>query len=148
MEGYRHVVPITVRFRDIDAMGHVNNAVFFTYMETARVEYVFNVVFSPKGSYGDIKGRNLTEMGLILAQISCQFKAPIFYGQLVEVGTRVREMRNSSFIIEHRIEADGQLAALAEGVMVYYDYQAGESVRIPDEVRARVGAFEAKGGAS
>ncbi len=138
MEGFRHVVPITVRFRDIDAMGHVNNAVFFTYMETARVDYMRTVVF-------DIKGRNLTQVGLILAKISCQFKAPIYYGQLVEVGTRGVEMRNSSFIIEHRIEADGQLAALAEGVVVHYDYQSAKSVRIPDEIRARVEAFEARG---
>jgi acyl-CoA thioester hydrolase len=141
MEGFRHVVPISVRFRDIDAMGHVNNAVFFTYLETARVDYMRDVVFQ-------FEGRDLTQVGLILAQISCQFQAPIFYGQLVEVGTRVVEMRNSSFIIEHRIEADGQLAALAEAVVVHYDYQAGRSVRIPDEIRARVEAFEAKGGAS
>jgi acyl-CoA thioester hydrolase len=141
MEGFRHVVPITVRFRDIDAMGHVNNAVFFTYLETARVDYMRDVVFQ-------LEGRDLTQVGLILAQISCQFQAPIFYGQLVEVGTRVVEMRNSSFIIEHRIEADGQLAALAEAVVVHYDYHAGRSVRIPDEIRARVEAFEAKGGAS
>jgi acyl-CoA thioester hydrolase len=141
MEGFRHVVPISVRFRDIDAMGHVNNAVFFTYLETARVDYMRDVVFQ-------FEGRDLTQVGLILAQISCQFQAPIFYGQLVEVGTRVVEMRNSSFIIEHRIEADGQLAAPAEAVVVHYDYQAGRSVRIPDEIRARVEAFEAKGGAS
>ncbi len=141
MEGFRHVVPITVRFRDIDAMGHVNNAVFFTYLETARVDYMRDVVFQ-------LEGRDLTQVGLILAQISCQFQAPIFYGQLVEVGTRVIEMRNSSFIIEHRIEADGQLAALAEAVVVHYDYQAGRSMRIPDEIRARVEAFKAKGGAS
>ncbi|MEJ2559829.1 MAG: thioesterase family protein [Anaerolineae bacterium] len=141
MEGVRYVVPITVRFRDIDAMGHVNNAVFFTYLETARVDYMRDVVFQ-------LEGRDLTQVGLILAQISCQFQAPIFYGQLVEVGTRVVEMRNSSFIIEHRIEADGQLAALAEAVVVHYDYHAGRSVRIPDEIRARVEAFEAKGGAS
>jgi acyl-CoA thioester hydrolase len=141
MEGFRHVVPITVRFRDIDAMGHVNNAVFFTYLETARVDYMRDVVFQ-------LEGRDLTRVGLILAQISCQFQAPIFYGQLVEVGTRVVGMRNSSFIIEHRIEADGQLAALAEAVVVHYDYQAGRSMRIPDEIRARVEAFKAKGGAS
>jgi acyl-CoA thioester hydrolase len=140
MEGFRHVVPITVRFRDIDAMGHVNNAVFFTYLETARIDYMRDVVFQ-------LKGRDLTQVELILAQISCQFQAPIFYGQSVEVGTRVVEMRNSSFIIEHRIEADGQLAALAEAVVVHYDYQAGRSVRIPDEIRARVEAFKAEGGA-
>ncbi len=138
MEGFRHVTPIAVRFRDIDAMGHVNNAVFFTYLETARVDYMHTVVF-------EVKPRNLSEAGLILAEISCQFKSPIFYGQSVEVGTRVVEMRNSSFLVEQCIEADGRLAALSKGVIVHYDYQAGKSVHIPDEVRVRVEAFEAQG---
>ena len=138
MEGFRHVTPITVRFRDIDAMGHVNNAVFFTYLETARVEYIRSVVLLTKS-------RNLPEAGVILAEISCQFKVPIFFGQAVEVGTRVAEMRNSSILIDQHIEADGQLAATARAVVVRYDYQAGTSVRIPDEMRARIGAFEARG---
>jgi acyl-CoA thioester hydrolase len=138
MEGFRHVIPIVVRFRDIDAMGHVNNAVFFTYLESARVEYMRSVVFGTAS-------RNLSEAGLILARISCDFKQPIYYGQTVAVGTQVAEIRNSSFLIEQRIEADGQLAALAEAVVVCYDYQAGNSVRVPDEYRARVDAFEAGG---
>jgi acyl-CoA thioester hydrolase len=140
MEGFRHVMPISVRFRDIDAMGHVNNAVFFTYMEAARVEYVRHQIL------GETQVHSFTDaLGLILAKISCDFKSPIYYGQQVEVGTRVTEMRNSSFLIEQRIEADGQLAALAEAVVVHYDYQAGNSVRIPDEIRRRVQAFENRG---
>ncbi len=139
MERFRHVTPISVRFRDIDAMGHVNNAVFFTYLETARVEYIRDVVLQTKS-------RNLPEAGVILAEISCQFKIPIFYGQAVEVGTRVGEMRNSSILIDQHIEADGQLAATARAVVVHYDYQTGKSVRIPNEMRARVEAFEARGG--
>lgn len=138
MERFRHVTPITVRFRDIDAMGHVNNAVFFTYLETARVEYIRNVVLQTIS-------RNLPEAGVILAEISCQFKIPIFYGQAVEVGTRVAEMRNSSILIDQHIEADGQLAATAKAVVVHYDYQTGKSARIPDEMRARVEGFEARG---
>jgi acyl-CoA thioester hydrolase len=138
MEGFRHTVPITVRFRDIDAMGHVNNAVFFTYLETARVDYMRNVALRTQS-------KKLFESGLILAQITCQFKKPIFYGESVEVGSRVAEMRNSSFSFLQRVEADGQLAALAEGVVVCYDYQAGKSVGIPKEVRARIGLFEAEG---
>ena len=137
MERFRHVTPITVRFRDIDAMGHVNNAVFFTYLETARVEYIRNVVLQTIS-------RNLPEAGVILAEISCQFKIPIFYGQAVEVGTRVAEMRNSSILIDQHIEADGQLAATAKAVVVHYDYQTGKSARIPDEMRARVEGFEAR----
>ena len=138
MDGFPVVIEVEPRFRDTDAMGHVNNAVFFTYLETARVDYMRNVVWK-------FTSRNLLEAGLILAEISCQFKVPIFYGQSVEVGTRVVEMRNSSFLIDHRIDADGQLAALGQGVVVHYDYQAGKSVRIPDDIRARVEVFEAKG---
>jgi acyl-CoA thioester hydrolase len=138
MEGFRHVFPIAVRFRDIDAMGHVNNAVFFTYLETARVDYTRKVVFKTKS-------RNFSEDGLILAEISCQFKKPIFFGQSVEVGTRVVEMGNSSFQVEQRIDADGHLAALAKLVLVHYDYQASKSVRIPDEFRARIADFEGLG---
>ena len=138
MEEFRHLTPITVRFRDIDAMGHVNNAVFFTYLETARVEYIRNVVLQTRS-------RDLSEAGVILAEISCRFKAPIFYGQKVKVGTRVAEMRNSSILIDQHIEADGQLAAAAKAVVVHYDYQTGKSLRIPDEMRARVEAFETRG---
>ena len=138
MEGFRHVTPITARFRDIDALGHVNNAVFFTYLEMARVEYMRNVVFRTRS-------HNLSEAGLILARISCDFKRPIFYGQAVEVGTRVAELRNSSFLVAQRIEADGQLAATADAVVVRYDYQAGASVRISDEFRAKIETFEAGG---
>lgn len=141
MEGFRHVTPIAVRFRDIDAMGHVNNAVFFTYLETARVEYMRGVVFRTQS-------RKLPEAGLILAKISCDFKKPIFYGQPVEVGTRVTQIRNSSFLVEQRIEAGGQLAALSQAVVVRYDYEAGVSVRIPDEFRTRVETFEGREGGS
>lgn len=141
MEGFRHVTPIAVRFRDIDAMGHVNNAVFFTYLETARVEYMRGVVFRTQS-------RKLPEAGLILAKISCDFKKPIFYGQPVEVGTRVTQIRNSSFLVEQRIEAGGQLAALSQAVVVRYDYEAGVSVRIPDEYRTRVETFEGREGGS
>jgi acyl-CoA thioester hydrolase len=131
-------MPIDVRFRDVDVMGHVNNAVFFTYMETARVEYV------RRGILRESRIRSFKDdMGLILARIACDFKAPIYYGQRVEVGTRVVEIGNASLTIEQRIEADGELAALGQAIVVHYDYGQGKSVRIPDDVRARIQAFEA-----
>ena len=83
---------------------------------------------------------------LILAKVL--FKKPIFYGQPVEVGTRVTQIRVSSFLVEQRIEAGGQLAALSQAVVVRYDYEAGVSVRIPDEFRTRVETFEGREGGS
>ena len=58
------------------------------------------------------------------------------------VGTRVVEIGNSSFHVEHRIEADGQLAALGKAVSVHYDYETGMSVPVPDRLRVRVEALE------
>ena len=138
MDGFRHLISMPVRFHDIDAMGHVNNGVYFSYMETARVNYM-----AKAGLQTDF--RDLKRIGIILAEISCRFKKPIFFGQSVEVGTRVGEMRHSSLLMEHRIDADGEIAALAQAVLVRYDYDTGKSIRISDAFRARIEAFEGYG---
>ncbi len=135
MEGFKHVFPISVRVRDIDAWGHVNNAVYFTYLESARTDYLRTVVFE-NASIG------LADVSTILAEITCQYKVPIFFGQSVEIGTSITEIGNSSIKLSHRIEADGTLVALARGVWVYYDYVAGHSARVPDLFRRRIQAFE------
>ena len=136
MNNYRHVLPITVRTRDIDAWGHVNNAVYFTYLEMARLDYFRQVLLQNQTL------RHLPSIGIILAEVSCQFKQPVFFGQTVLVGTRVVEIGNSSFHVEQRIAADGQLAALGKAVSVHYDYETGMSVPVPDRLRMRVEAFE------
>ncbi|MFN8454534.1 MAG: thioesterase family protein [Anaerolineae bacterium] len=119
----------------MDAFGHVNNGVIFTYVETARVRYIAEVgIRLPQtGWHG---------LSFILAHINCDFRRPIFYGQKVEVGSRIVEIGRSSFKLEHRVEADGELAAEGYGVIVHYDYAAGRSVPLSDELRAKIEAFE------
>jgi acyl-CoA thioester hydrolase len=135
MQGFRHVIPIEVRFRDLDAFGHVNNAVIFTYLETARVRYIADVgIRLPRIGWN--------ELGFILAHINCDFRRPLFYGQKVEVGSRIAEIGRSSFKLEHRVEADGQLAAEGYGVIVHYDYPSSRSVPILDELRTKIEVFE------
>jgi acyl-CoA thioester hydrolase len=135
MQGYHHITPIEVRFRDLDALGHVNNGVIFTYVETARVRYIAEVgIRLPQTGWQDIS--------FILAHINCDFRRPIFYGQKVEVGSRIVEIGRSSFKLEHRVEAEGELAAEGYGVIVHYDYSTGRSVPLSDELRAKIEAFE------
>lgn len=135
MEGYNHVIAISVRSRDIDAWGHVNNAVYFTYLEQARVEYLMRVVLETDRHGPD-------GIAVILAEACCQFKRPITYGQSVLVGTRAVRLGRSSLRLEHRIEADGELAATGHSVVVHYDYKAGHSVPMPDVCRIRIQSFE------
>lgn len=135
MDNFRHLTPIEVRFRDLDVFGHVNNGVIFTYIETARIRYLIDVgVRSPQAGWNDL--------AFILAHINCDFRKPIFYGQRVEVGSRIVEIKRSSLRLAHRVEADGELAAEGDGVLVHFDYVTQSSIPISPEMRAKLEAFE------
>ncbi|MBN1219680.1 MAG: acyl-CoA thioesterase [Anaerolineae bacterium] len=135
MEGFRHIWPIEVRFRDLDAFGHVNNAVILTYVETARLRYLLDLdLRQPGGGWNNIP--------FILAHLNCDFRKPVHYGQTVEVGSRTVEIRRSSLKMEHRVEADGELVAEGYGIIVHYDYPAGCSVPILPELRAKIESYE------
>ena len=134
-EEYCYALPVEVRFRDIDAMGHVNNAVYFSYMEQARMSYLRALGLMPE---------RLDETPFILAEATCRFKAPVPFGMPLVVRVRVAEMRDSSFFMDYSIEDQntGRVMAIGRTVSVVYDYAASKSVPIPPEWRAKIGAFE------
>ncbi len=127
--------PIEVRFRDLDALGHVNNAVYATYCESARIAY-----------YQRLVGGSLDRLGIILAEQTIRYKAPAHFGDELLVGVRVGRIGSKSFTMEYAIArlGDGALIATAQSVLVAYDYAAGRSVPVSDEFRARV--IEVQGG--
>ena len=120
MAEFPHVHRDTVRFRDCDAMGHVNNAVYSTYLEEARI--------------GVLGGLN----DFILARVEIDFRSELRMGEEVEVRTRCPRIGTKSFDLEHVIAADGRVVAEAKSVLVSYDYERGESVPVPDELRRRL----------
>lgn len=119
---------IPVRFRDIDAMGHVNNAVFATYLEQARADYFREVV-----------GAGLTEVETVLASLTVDFQQPIAPDQTVTVGLSVPDLGESSVPMEYEIRLeDGTVAATAETVQVVYDAEAERSRPIPTAWRTAI----------
>jgi acyl-CoA thioester hydrolase len=124
VDGFPFVFGEDVRFRDLDGMGHVNNAVFLTYVESARIAYL--------GEHG---AGNNPQQHLILARMEVDFRSPIAFGERVEVGVRPSRLGTKSFELEYEVRADGRLAAEAKSVLVGYDYLRGESVEIPAEWR-------------
>ena len=102
-------------------MGHVNNAVYLTYMETARLAY-----FRSLGL-----GDNPLE-GMILARAEVDFRSPIELGDQVEVGTRIGKVGTKSFELEQETWASGRLAAEGRFVIVAYDYTTASSRAIPE----------------
>jgi acyl-CoA thioester hydrolase len=128
----RFTLPIEVRFRDLDAIGHVNNAVYLTYVESARVAYWLHVT----GRTG------VRAVNIILARAEIDFRSPVLLGESLEVSARCVSMRRSSFVLafEIRERASGRLVAESLNVAVYYDYDAGRAQPLPDEIRRRIKA--------
>lgn len=135
---FRFSHPIAVRYADIDALQHVNNATTFTYMETARVEY-FRQVLGWAG--------RMEELSVIIARAECDYRLPILWGDRVLVHLRTSRIGNKSFDFEYVITteaADGspQAAAVGATVQVAYDYRQGVTVAVPDAWREKMYAFE------
>src|SRR3954447_4893282 len=140
---HRHLVE--VRLADTDAMGHVNNANYLTYVEIARVAYYEQVTGNalPIGTHG-------AEEGMILAEIRMTYRSPAFYGERLTVETRVERIGRTSFGMAHRITAPqsrygpARLVAVADSTLVSYDYSDEHPIPVPDDWRARMEAFEGR----
>jgi acyl-CoA thioester hydrolase len=130
VDGFDFVHPETVRFRDVDAMGHVNNAVFLTYMESARVAFLLDL--------GAATG--LQDLPIIVARVEIDFRAPVRFGDELEVGVRASRFGAKSFDLDYELRAGDRVVAEAKSVCVAYDYAERQTVPIPDAWRERLAA--------
>ncbi|AFH39804.1 acyl-CoA thioesterase [Thermus thermophilus] len=131
MEGFPVKVPVQVRFRDLDALGHVNNAVYLTYFEVARAAYFSRLE------------RDWVERGhFILARAEVDFLRPIHLEDPVEVGVRVVRIGRSSFDMEYRVEVRGEEAARGRTVQVWLE--GGSPAPLPEAIRERIRALEGR----
>jgi acyl-CoA thioester hydrolase len=124
-DAYRH--RLQVRFRDCDAMGHVNHAVYFTYFEQCRLTF-----------WREQTGAPSPHARVIIARAECDYRAPAHFGDELEIRLEVGEIGRSSFTLRYQITQVASAAVVAVGstVMVAYDYTSGKSVPLPDAARA------------
>lgn len=130
---------VTVRFRDLDALRHVNNSVFLTYLETAREAY-----WNALGHELDLEG-----YGYILARIECDFRAPILYqgpGTRIRVLIRCARLGTKSWEYEYRVEdvEGATLFAEARSVQVYSHIPTNRTEPIPPEIRKAFDRLEGR----
>ncbi len=119
-----------VRFRDLDAMGHVNNAVFLTYIESARVAFLQHLGAAA----------TLEDMSIIVARIEIDFRAPVGFGDEVDISVRTSHFGGKSFDLDYELRVEDLVVAEAKSVLVAYDYGKGEAVELPDEWREKLAA--------
>jgi acyl-CoA thioester hydrolase len=136
------LVPISVQWGEMDALGHVNNSMYFRYVETARLLYLEQV------GGGDFSSRDDVP---VVAHLALNFRQPIVYPARLLVGVRVPEMRTRSFVMECALFLDGgetgASAVVADGtsVIVWIDKRTGTAIALPETLREAITRFEGSG---
>ncbi len=130
------VAPLRPRFRDTDAMGHINNAVYVTYLEVARQEYWR--VFKDDENYRVVP--------FILARVEVDFRSEALMHETLDLCIRCSFIGGKSFGFDYEIreQKTQRLVVKATSVQVFYDYAAKASIPCPPEMRARFEQFEGR----
>ena len=132
-----HTTKLRVRYADTDQMGIAYYANYFIWFEEARTEY-----FRAKGyPYTKIEEKGIY---LPVVEVSCVYKAPVRYDDLLEIQTMVSDYRRSSLTFQYQIFCDGKLKADGKTVHVFIN-QEGKPISIPDDVKAILPTIKKEG---
>ena len=126
MEGFAFECPIQVRWRDVDALGHVNNATIVTYLETARTE-LWRARFGGGSA-----------IPFVVARVEIAYRRQIRLDDAVRVALKVSGLRGARYTFEYVVTANGDVAAQASTLMAHVRPGEVRPSRIPDDLRARL----------
>ncbi len=122
---------VPVRYRDLDPADHVNHAVYVSYLEAARVEYLVSVLeFDP------------SEVSFVVAGLEIEYNRPIVAGDEPVVALWTTDIGESSLTNAYEVRVEGEIAATAETTMVHVDMETKRASPIPEELREGIQAFE------
>jgi len=134
-ETFKTTLPIQIRFNDIDAMGHINNNVYFSYFDLGKTHY-FDKIKPSEVSWTD---------GLIVvAHIEVDFLSPIYYKEKISVDTKIMKLGDKSgeFLQQIRNVKNGDIKCRCKSVFVTYNAQTQSSMLIPDDWRKVIAEYE------
>lgn len=131
-EKFNYSCTIALRWSDVDELGHINNAVYLTYLEEARINY-----------FREVLNWDWKENGLILAKSVIDYKAPLYAENTLKIFIRCSRLGTKSFDIDYAMfNEKEQLIASASTIQVVFDYKTQLSVAIPDDIRKKIEVYE------
>jgi len=137
LEPFNFSTTIQLRWKDIDQFGHVNNAVYLTYFETARFYY-----------NRDVNQWNWDEDQYIIASVKVDYLRPLFYPGDIKVYLRTTEVGEKSFCFHYAItfmkNGVEKLAATGQSTQVFFDLKNQKTIPIPERIVKQWEAFEKK----
>jgi acyl-CoA thioester hydrolase len=131
---FHHVLPLQIRFNDVDKFGHVNNTVYFQFYDTAKTDYIASVC----------KGVDWERLAIVVVKIDAEFVAQIKADDHIACRTRVVKIGNKSFHLEQDvIDVDTQeVKSRCFSIMVLYDLEHQQTIPIPDEWRQAISIYD------
>lgn len=133
LEGFPFTTRQEIVLRDLDSFGHVNNAVYLTFIENARIEYLKAVVGAVRRD----------EIRNIMAAVKIDFRAEVAYEDSLEIGVRCTRLGTKSFQLQYRMmRGDGEVAADAETTQVMFDFDRGVAIEVPEDWRGAIAAHD------
>lgn len=126
-----HTTTVDLRFQDLDAAGHLNNAVYVTIVEEARVTYL-----------EDVLDLSLAEMSIVVAGLSVDYERPVTDPDSITVETTVSSLGSTSFDMTYTLSHDDMVVATAETTQVTVDPGSRDPVELPEAWRSGITAYE------
>ncbi|MCC8071163.1 MAG: acyl-CoA thioesterase [Bacteroidales bacterium] len=134
---FRHCLPVQIRFTDIDMLGHLNNNIYLSFMDLAKLEY-FNTIMP--------EGLDLNKINMVVVHIDCDFFAPTYFPEALEVWTTIQAVSQRSFRLEQRIvnATTGQTKCIGRTVMAGFDPATATSCEINHQWIAAAAEYEGR----
>ena len=132
LEDFRYQLPVRVVFRDIDFYRHVNNAVYITWMETARIDYCKVAFDRPLGA----------KTNVIMASQSFNYEKQVEYDERLVIGCRCSRIGNKSLDLSYEIYRGDERVGHGLSTLVAFDYAANTSTVVPEEWRRKICEYE------
>ncbi|MBI4052378.1 MAG: acyl-CoA thioesterase [Elusimicrobia bacterium] len=131
---YKVHLDVQVRFRDTDAMGHVNNAVYLSYLELVRMKY-WEVLSGVK---------DFSRADFILVHVDIDYRSPVRVGEEIRIYVRASGLGRSSWEFEYKIveQGTGRLVVEARSVQCCYDYEKNKVKRMEDSFKRKMAEFD------
>ena len=123
---------------DMDALGHVNNVIYYRYIESARIYYFKDM---------DLFSHNVS---MVISKSSCHYLSPVVYPDTLFIGAKVEEIRNSAIRMSYALYSEQQqnIIAIGEAVMVCLDQMTQQKTKVPDRLKQFILDFESSVGNS
>ena len=136
LAGFPVILELPVQWGEMDAYGHVNNAMFFRYFESARMEYLIKCGF--------VESYERNKVGAILHSTSARFRQPLFYPDSVQIGASATEIQEDRFTMNYTIVSLSRNVVVCEGMglIVAFDYSAGKKTGLPSAVRTAISTIQ------